>query len=229
MGFSSGAVTAAFLSAVLIPSIGTPAFPLNPPLWSLFFEMLASVLLGLGLWNTRNVKLLAGASIVLGVLLVAGVIHRGSIDAGWAISSMHYGALRTAFGFTAGVLLYRVHIARPSKAHTPYWILATLLAAILVAPENVILQVVSAAVIFPAIIALASNSPSPETWATKWSGALSYPLYAVHYPIIILLEIFFPRPYGLILFAPTTLLASYMALRLYDEPIRKSLRAWVKR
>lgn len=228
-GIRSVTVKATFLSVALIPSFGEVAFPFNPPLWSLSFEMVASVLFGLGLWNTKNIKLLSVLTLILGAILVAGIFHRGSIDAGWSVSSIHYGALRTVFGFTVGVLLYRVHLDRPSRAHTPYWFLATLLAMILVAPESLVIQASSIAIIFPIMILLSASSNSLGSQVTKWSGALSYPIYVIHYPIIILLKSSLPKPYGLMIFAPVTLIISYMLLKLYDEPVRGALRTWVKR
>ncbi len=228
-GIRGVTVKAAFLSVALIPSIGAVAFPFNPPLWSLSFEMVASVLFGLGLWNTKNIKLLSVLSIAFGALLIGGLFHRGSIDAGWSVSSMHYGALRTIFGFTVGVLLYRVHLDRPARAHTPYWFLAIFLTMILVSPESLVLQALSIAIIFPTMIFLATSSNSLESRLTKWSGMLSYPIYAIHYPIIILLKLSLPKPYGLMIFAPVTVIISYMVLRLYDEPVRRTLRNWAKR
>ena len=228
-GIRGVTVNSAFLSVALIPLIGPVSFPFNPPLWSLSFEMAASVLFGLGLWNTKNIKLLSVVSIGFGALLIAGIFHRGSIDAGWSVSSMHYGAIRTIFGFTVGVLLYRVHLDRPSRAHTPYLFLATLLTMILVSPESLFLQAFSILIMFPIMIFLATSANSLGSRLTKWSGMLSYPIYAIHYPIIILLKSSLPKPYGLMIFAPVTLIISYMLLRLYDEPVRGALKAWAKR
>ncbi len=85
VGTLIGAVASRTVSGLggmlLIPSPGRAMYPLDPPTWSLFYEMIASVALGLGLWRTNH-RVSVAIALLSGAALAVAVEHRGSIDAG---------------------------------------------------------------------------------------------------------------------------------------------------
>ena len=87
-------------------------FPSNPPAWSLFFEVVASLaFLLLVRLNTRNLLLTVAASFA--TLLLYGihhawVDHRYAVDMemGWGTADFPCGFPRVIFGFSYGILIY---------------------------------------------------------------------------------------------------------------------------
>jgi peptidoglycan/LPS O-acetylase OafA/YrhL len=202
--------------ALLIPVPGNFMFPQVPPAWSLLFEMIASVLLGLGLWRKRRLLPLT----VLGaVALAVAIFHAGRVDQGVMLAQFHYGLTRVLFGFGMGAVIYRF---RP-RFSLPPLVLCALLATILLQPWwPWYYQLAMALGACPLIIAAAANAPSFK--GAKQLGELSYPLYILHAPIYVLAEALPP-------FARLALAVSvaWVALKLYDEPFRKWLSTRIAR
>ena len=88
-------------------------------------------------------------------------------------------------------------------------------------------------VVLPALVAVAINSPVPArlTRLAAWLGALSYPLYAIHVPILRTFEIGLDQLDGPIQTAlwwaalAATLILAALFERFYDAPIRRWLAA----
>jgi peptidoglycan/LPS O-acetylase OafA/YrhL len=83
---------------------------------------------------------------------------------------------------------------------------------------------------FPMII-LASLRADPQgRWggATKWLGDISYPLYALHYPILLLVGgvaklAHVPDIITLAVGTIVSVMAAWIAFKFYDEPVRRWL------
>lgn len=213
------------LGALLIPTSQKMMFPLDPPLWSLLFEMIASILFGLGVWNRWGLKLLIFSVALSAIGLMAALFHQGNLDAGWALASFHYGLVRVGFGFGCGVLLHRLHRQGMIGPAVPSWAIATALLASLLAPSPPVIQAIIVLVIFPALLILGARDHGAPSLLVRWSGALSYPLYAVHYPILVLFVALASNMTGAILFGPVALGAAFVVLKVYDEPVRARLWA----
>lgn len=199
------------------------AFPLNFPLWSLFFELLAN--LGYAIdrrrFGNRALIFLAAASgvLLIGTVLVAGQIH--SFGVGGKLFLLT-GALRIAFPFTVGVLICRTGIWRRLPS-LPGWLLAAVLAAVLIAPIAAsAYDAVMATVVLPVLAAFGARvAVKPDHMFWTGIGRLSYPVYLIHAPVIEAGKLA-GLPWSATVIVALAL--SVAALLTIDEPIRAELQ-----
>jgi peptidoglycan/LPS O-acetylase OafA/YrhL len=170
-------------------------FPSDPALWSISFEMLASLSFPLLIQLNQN----GLQTICLGAVLVLAVssLIRGfdnyqlffQMDAGWTVDTFWGGFPRIMFAFPCGMLLYRLRTAVtttnfPSQLANP-WLLYMALLATLTFPLYIMgaYAIFAVAIISPLLIWIGSASSSPNGFTSSVSrflGWLSYPLYCVH-------------------------------------------------
>lgn len=222
-------------------------FPLNGPSWSLFFEYLGSLLYGLVLHRLRTKWLvgIAGFSAVgLVVLAIGDFGGTGTIGYGWSFGGYGFvgGMLRLLFSYTTGMLLARLPMrSRPVKG--AFAIAATALILLLVMPHigggqlpwlNGLYDALCIIGIFPLLIYIAASArpqSAKGAAACRFLGDLSYPLYITHYPLMYFFYAWvwdngysfaevWPVVMGLYALA---VLVGYLALRLYDTPLRRWL------
>lgn len=184
---TSDVLTAACLNALLIPSSSVlPAYPeaysLNPPLWSLALEMLASAafVCGLGRLPTRILAVLAMFAVAVAVRISLGL---DTLDFGSVPSSIHYGPARIAGSFLLGMLMHRA----PVEPNRLGWLAVPVLIGLLLWPEkDIALQIGAVSLLFPVLVMIAARTTVPEGLIRicRWSGALSFPLYVIHFPVI---------------------------------------------
>lgn len=214
-------------------------FPINPPTWSLFFEILVNLLFGVlaPTLRTRPLMLLIAASFTLEV---AGAISSGTLHhMGNTYDQFWGGVPRTAFPFFFGVLLYRWHLQGLLPRFNVSWLA---LGAVLVATlmpsmsmrGNVAYELACVSVVYPAIIVLGLSSEPAPGWSRKlahWSGVISYPAYILHYPLFYWLDPVgrkWPSAMTLTVVVAIITAISYIALRYVDEPIRRWATAKLK-
>lgn len=223
--------------SLLIPEVrlsrlDASIFPVNPPAWSLFFEMIGSALIGLGLW--RGKRMLVVVSISASALLYV-VAKAGTFDTGWSWNTLPAGLARVMFGMGAGVFLYTIHskgLHRIPPLHIG--IAAFILLAVLSSTfETVTFQLAAVMIIFPFLILGAARSGDHWPSVCKFSGDISYPLYIVHWPIYLWIDLLVPQLLkGIALLACSSLAAAMMSiisLRLYDQPVRGWLTVKARR
>jgi len=100
---------------------------------------------------------------------------------------------------------------------------------------NGLLEAIFAMLLFPAIILCGAHSEIGriELALCKFAGRISYPLYILHYPFLLIYMNFVlsrKPPTATVFVAGVgsfvlVMVASWLALKLYDEPIR----AWLKK
>jgi peptidoglycan/LPS O-acetylase OafA/YrhL len=179
-----GASAAAFIfGALLLPDLipGAPAFPLNPPHWSIFFEIAANYVYAVAA-PALSRRILGGGVLIAGAWLTIDTLVSGNAN--------HISAARVAYGFFAGVAIYRAWASgvRPALGSLT---LGLLLASCLFVPSPIgaaatdaFLQLVA----LPLIVwAGASAVAVRSRFLCRWAGRLSYPLYALHYPVLMAL------------------------------------------
>lgn len=216
-------------------------FPLNNALWSLHFEFIAYLAFWLVLYRVPTAGLSAIAIVALLGCYAWATMTFGPVTlrsaAGDSATGYIHALSRVAFSFTLGMIIFRLkdHVA---DAVLPggRW-LALLLVAALVLPRTMLppLAVMALlALVFPYIIAAGTKVPQSGqlTGAEKILGDLSYPLYALHVPLIWTMNgacktlgIGFadtPLLNGIFIL-PATLAISYAAFMLYDRPLRRWL------
>jgi peptidoglycan/LPS O-acetylase OafA/YrhL len=170
-------------------------FPVNPPYWTLLFELLANVCYA----ATRKYltpRILIAALLTFLVLIAIGSLARGDLNYGflWGVNGL-FGVPRAFFGFGLGLLLFqkRALVARLGQIPAPGILAFVLLVALLSfnvpAKINGIADVLSVAVALPLIVALgAASQPNRFKPLLVMLGAASYPVYVLHVPTAGLIE-----------------------------------------
>lgn len=239
----SAVLRAALANALLLPTrslLGFRpwAFPLDTPLWSLSIELMVNILYALCFrWLTRASLL---ATCLLGaVLMGATALHYHGLNAGYRWIDLWAAAARVVFPFSAGLLMRRAILPFPAAAparaawriaaHATVPLLLLLLAAPL--PLGAWFDIAAVLLAFPALVAAgALASPSHRldpVW--KWLGALSYPLYVLHYPLVAGLadlanhHLHRLAPELALLAALASIGLAWAAGRFYDVPLRRWL------
>jgi peptidoglycan/LPS O-acetylase OafA/YrhL len=217
--------------------------PLNSVGWSLFFEYIANILYAVWI---RKFSILA-LSILVGIAAIALAhlaISNGDVSGGWTLNmeQVRIGFIRTMYPFFAGLLLSR--IAKPTKIKNAFLWCSLLVAIVLYMPRiggathlwlNGIYDSVCIIIVFPLIVYLGASGvmqTQRENAICKFLGKISYPLYMVHYPLVYFYVAWISNdkgitmvqawPYALLILIAAVVFA-YVALRWYDEPVRKWL------
>lgn len=220
-------------------------FPLNGPSWSLFFEYIGNILYAIFIHRLSN-RALTILVILLGLGLswfaLFDVVGYGMIGVGWTLDGLNFwgGMLRMLFPFTLGMLISRNF--RQFKIRGAFWICSITLLIIFCVPYiegkspvclNGVFEMICIAVIFPILVCIGASGKTTDKHSEnicKFLGDISYPLYAIHYPIMYLFYSWLieKKLYTLeetwqmsaIVYFGSIILA-YLCLKLYDEPIRK--------
>ena len=166
-------------------------YPLDGVQWSLFFEFLANALHVLVLWRLSNRKL--GLVCLLCFLAFLAILwSAGDFVHGDRGGNFIGGFPRALFPYTLGILLYRVKDRLPAIEigavslfiALPAVLIGLDLASLFVAQWVAELLVV--ALFFPVLIHLGSQAVTGRlTGMADAFGRLSYPLYAIHLPMLI--------------------------------------------
>ncbi len=245
---------ATLLGLFLIPSPtsievrgNTEAFPLNGPHWSLFFEYVGSLLYVLLLHrlSTKWLRVWVACSIVS--LAAYGLLNEGGgIAYGWSSEPTNFcgGALRMLYGYPMGLLMARVFRQRqPKPIKGPMFLWCSLALIVLLGLPFVgskdgetSYQLICILSLFPTIIWFGARG-IVSGWRQKvvsFLGRLSYPLYAIHFPLVYLFIAWVqksgyayeghsqPWTAALITLGASLLIATICML-FYDEPLRKWL------
>ena len=255
---STGWVMVAMLLGMLLLPLypGAPAdvrgngelFPLNGPSWSLFFEYIGNILYAL-LLRRLPTRWLAAVAAVSGIGLAGIALHDGYLGVGWSMvdGGLWTGLVRMVFPYTMGMLMARCF--RPlAGVRGAFWICGVVIVSVGLLPLafsgmqpwlNGLYDALCVIVVFPLLVWVGASQLSTSAMTHRVShflGALSYPLYAVHYPLMYLFyaHIGFDGnlvaigkmaevwPVALALPAVSIALA-WMCLRCYDLPVRRYL------
>ena len=222
-------------------------FPLNGPFWSLFFEYIGNILYALFIrrLSDRQLSILV---VCLGIGLawfaLFDVVGYGMIGVGWTLDSLNFfgGLTRMLFPFTLGMLLSRkFHSFKISGA---FWICTIILIILFCIPYiegkspicmNGLFEIACIALIFPVLIRIGAAGKTTDKLSTsicKFLGDISYPLYAIHYPVMYVfyawlidnkLYTFGEIWQAAVIIYIGCILLAYSCLKLYDEPVRKWL------
>jgi peptidoglycan/LPS O-acetylase OafA/YrhL len=218
------------------PMHTTAVFPLNNPAWSLFFELVANFASAIA-WKRLTMSVLAGILAVAAVALAAIGTADGSLDLGSHWPTLLGGFPRVAYGFFMGVLLSRIG-PPPRVQRIGPWVPVLAAAGVLsVGPGawRTTYDLVCVLVVLPAIV-----------WAGAWTeprgvtrrlfeglGAASYPMYAVHVPLLTMLSkgssaTALPGPLLSVLFL-AVMIGGGLALDHFDRATRERLSALLVR
>lgn len=238
---------AAALELLILPSpttAGNPVetiFSLNPPAWSLFFELVVNLVYALTC-RWLSTRVLVALLVPLGLCLVAVGWHYGTLSVGNAWTTVLAGFPRSAFPFFLGVLLQRQagHAFRLPSGWT--WVVAACLGlALLVDPgaSRTVHDLLLVFLLFPVLLLLctAIDAQGLSRSLARLAGEASYGAYILHVGILgVLLSATkralpdfpgsaFSGPAflaGIVLFALTV-------TRVYDRPVRTWLNRQYRR
>lgn len=174
-----------------LPSRG-PIFPVNGPQWSLFLELMANALHAVLLHRLRSRTLLAiAAASAIAMMLLAA--KAGTLDLGLTGGQFPAAVARTGWSYILGVILARRWRVAP-PARLADWRVCLVLPVVVVCVlpflpgPDWLRDVAVVMLVFPTVFWMAAAA-SPPVWARRplaALGAISFPLYAVHMPILIL-------------------------------------------
>lgn len=193
-------------------------FPLDGPIWSLMLEMIVNLAYALFLpWLSQRV--LVFVVLVSALLLVTVRVHFHGLDLGWSWPTLWGGFPRATFSFFLGVLIYRAKIPRPVL---PPVVLLAAVPLLFYAPP-----LLAVLVGFPLVLIAATGPDTRGSRIMTMMGALSYPLYVIHFPLLHwigwLLARRLPAWAGVPASVALVLLVTVVVLKLWDEPVRRRL------
>ena len=162
-------------------------FVLNVVQWSLAFELAINAVHAASLRHLTTPRLVALVGVSL-FALGAAAFYYHTLGVGWALHNAPGGFARISFGFFAGVLVQRVLTHLPVPQVSIVWIglcIATLLALPIPPWRSAGYDLIVAA-LFPLLVAVSARASIPKALAGSCiiMGRLSYPLYALHVPIL---------------------------------------------
>ena len=222
-------------------------FSLNGPSWSLFFEYIGNILYALFIHRLSNrglAILVALSGIGLAWFALFDIVGYGMLGVGWTLDGANFwgGMLRMLFPFSLGMLLSR-HF-RPIKTRGAFWICSAVLLILFCIPYiegkspvclNGVYELICIALVFPALVWIAAPGKTTDKQSTRicrFLGDISFPLYAIHYPLMYLFYAWliknklytFTECWQMAALVYTgSILLAYLCLKCYDEPVRKWL------
>ncbi len=184
-----------------------------------------------------------------------------NVVGGWSLTGqqIYIGFSRLLYPFLCGLLIARIlpsHRSESNPSGSPlhmrggFWWCSLLLVVIMALPciggksgvPDGIYQAVSILLLFPAIVLIGTGSATTTTFSTKvckFFGAISYPIYIIHFPFVYLQISWVERHPDAPLFAHImvglgvifiSILLAWTLLKAYDEPVREWLKEhWLKK
>jgi peptidoglycan/LPS O-acetylase OafA/YrhL len=228
--------TLAAMSFLLVPVLSENPlndliYPMNWPVWSLFFEIVANFLYGL---FSRSMNRLVLVAIILAG---AAITVWGGLDVGAEVAGFWHGFGRVFSGFAMGLLLYQVWVS--GKFNGPYFgllplgIICFVLFAMPVKVTPLIYLLCLVAFSFVVLAGARLDTVGRELKWCAFLGGLSYPVYLLHGPIVSALAGAAkklnqsPLAEGAIVLLASliiTTLAAMACLKYFDIPVREWLR-----
>ncbi len=161
------------------------SFPLNLPAWSLFYELVVNLFFCVFLFRLRKLYLCALMAACF-IYMVVSTLPDGGFNVEPQIAYMPMMIARATFSFAMGMLIYEFHSIRMKL---PPLLTLVLCACVFCLDPSIQNRAATyAIVIFPVLPLLvwcgASVEPPPSLIRSfKCLGAISYTVYAIHYPL----------------------------------------------
>jgi len=230
-----------FSAFVLFPLglfFGVEAYPVNNPMWSLFFELFANFTYAASVRQSieRSRMMLVVLICVTAVLVVLVLQMRTVARVGFGSPGLFFaGFVRVAVPFLAGVLINRYGLRLPTFRYAD--LAGTLVLAGLLFcpwfPNSPLYDLTCICIAFPVLIVGSIGVSGSIIPNHVWSllGRLSYPFYLLHQPVIRFIR--WAGWHGALpgvsdagealigLLASVAL--TYVVLALFDEPVRNWL------
>lgn len=237
--YSQSRVFLLFLASAFLIPMPTMAdrsfnlFGLNAPSWSLFWEYIANIAYALILSKIKRSTLII-LTILAAIALTFVAIRSHNLLGGWNGTTFWDGCARISFSFLAGLLIFRANWIWSNRLS--FFLLSLLLTLCFLLPStswNWLTELLVVVLVFPLLVSLAAGTiltPRIRTFC-QFSGQISYPLYMTHYAALWIFGHYYTThkvsnsQLALIitLSVPLLILLAYLAMKLYDLPVRQFL------
>lgn len=217
---------------------------LNPPAWSLFWELVINFIYALLFRPLQRRGVVPAIVLLSAVAVTILALSTSKLDQGSLWFDAPGGAIRVTFSFFLGTLLFRLHrdgkLPRPP---IPAWCILLISVPILVVSgEDVwrgVYDLACVLVLFPLLlIAAVANEPKSKAMVAFCiaSGAISYALYVVHIPIEMIVSSLLEKAhigsvalYQEIASLLVAIAAAGFLARYVDPRLRSALKRWTSR
>lgn len=237
--YSAGKIILAFFCSILLipfPVLedrGFNLFGFNAPAWSLFWEYIANIVYAFVLYRISRYYLLL-LTILSAIAICFVGYHSGNLLGGWSGPTFWDGCARISYSFLAGLLIYRSNwIIKNKFGFIGLSILLFLAFIMPFSKWNWFSEPLIVLFYFPLLIALGAGATLSNGLKKfcVFSGKISYPLYMTHYAILWMFGNYYTNhkpdytQVAIITIAGLILLimVAYLAMMLYDIPLRKYL------
>lgn len=213
---------------------------LNSPHWTLLQEYIANFFYAVILRRLNNAMLLF-LVVISGLALLQAGHWYNTLNTGYSFKTLWVAPIRLSFSFLMGLLLFRIkdYVKLPKLG---FITLSFLLLLSFAAPRftrfekigmNGLYDAAIIIILFPLMILCGAHFKNGifRNFANT-IGKLSYPLYAIHFPImgIYASYVLYTKPHGLpatlvaVVITPIIIYLGWIAYKYWDEPVRAWLR-----
>ena len=223
-----------FFGAFFLPSpLTEPLGPFNLPSWSLYFELFINIIYAVVLVRCNRLVLLVLLGLS-GVALAYAGYGWGSLDVGVNWVTLMGAVARVTFGFTVGILISRSHkfeIRESFISLVPAFLLVAVMFVQAAGHMRLVVDLVLVVLISPVLLWIGAsyNPPALLTRVAEFLGLVSYPMYAIHYPLLIICGDFFRKShisgvFWLIPFFVFLIFFAWMLGKYFDPFVRRNIK-----
>ena len=215
---------------VFIDRIPGAIFPLNGPAWSLFFGLLANFFYAATIGVSRKIPFVLVAASSIGLYFATSALGEAP---GWGTENFIGGFPRVFFSFFAGVLIFQLKDKFHFVPHIKPAYLILLVMLLLAVPRfdgHHAYWFVNAVILMPVLVicTVRCTIESNSVWhkVCTYFGRLSYPLYCVHFPLLMALSIFFSTAEHYALLMISSVVVSIAVAHVLMTRVEEPVRAW---
>lgn len=231
-------LTARFVASALLSALGIPTFydarfsfgrfPVNPPEWSLFYEIVLYAVFAFMFFKLRTKKL-----VLIAVLtFVSYCFYRQQLLPFQTEIQFIYLSLEATASFCIGVCLWRLHSnSMFPKINLPLFVPGVALVFVCFLPKSWgwAIDALVIPLLFPVLIVLGVGRGQGRPGRfEKFLGEISYPVYITHFAIILFVrEIVSSETAGSVVSVTiaclSAVIVAWVAFVAFDKPVRRWL------